>query len=82
MSLETGKFSTGLVPRKGYFNAKVRSENNILRDYCRYLILTILKHGNIYAKLHYNICLNLNNEGVSLLNKNFASVLTTLDLEN
>ena len=39
-----------LVPRKGYLNAKVKSVNNMLRDYCRNCTLNFLKHDNINAK--------------------------------
>ena len=31
---------SGLVPRKWYFNAKVRNVNNRLHDYCRNRMLT------------------------------------------
>ena len=69
---------SGLVPRKGYLNAKVRNINNRLRDYCGNRMLTLLKHDNINAKTHCNICgLNLSSKGVPLLNENFVSLLNT-----
>ena len=46
---------SGLVPRKGYLNVKVRNGNNRLRDYCRNCMLTFLKYGDINAKTHCNI---------------------------
>ena len=74
---------SGLVPRKGCLNAKVRNVNNRLRDYCRNCILTFFKHDNINSKTHCNISgLHLNSNGVSLCNEKFVSLLNTLDLEN
>ena len=46
---------SGLVPRKGYRNVKVRNGYNRLRDYCRNCMLTFLKYGDINAKTHCNI---------------------------
>ena len=46
---------SGLVPRKEYLNAKIRIINNRLRDYYGNCVLTFLKHGNINAKIHYNV---------------------------
>ena len=69
---------SGLVPRKGYLNAKVRNTNNRLRDYCGNHMLTPLKHDNINAETHCNICgLHLSSNGVPLLNGNFVSLLNT-----
>ena len=74
---------SGLVPRKGYPNAKVRNVNNRLHDYCRNCMLIFLKYGNINAKTHCNISgLHLNSKGVSLFNENFVNLLYTPDSEN
>ena len=73
----------GLVPPKGYLNAKLRNVNNRLRDYCRNRMLTFLKYENINAKTHSNISgVHLNSKGVSLFNKNFVNLLNILDSEN
>ena len=45
---------SGLVPRKGFLNARVRNVKNRLRNYCRNPILTFLKHDNINAKTYCN----------------------------
>ena len=69
----------GLVPRKGYLNAK---GYNRLSDYCRNCMLIFLKHGNVYAKTHCNISgLHLNSKRVSLFNENFVNLLNTLNSE-
>ena len=74
---ESNVIISGLVPRKGYLNAK---GYNRLRDYCRDCMLTFFKHGNINAKNHWNISgLHLR---VSLFNENFVNLLNTLNLEN
>ena len=74
---------SGLVPRNGYLNAKVRNVNNRLRDYCRNRMLTFLKHDNINHKTHCNISgLHLKSKGMSLFNENFVSLLNTPDSEN
>ena len=75
---------SGLVPRKGYLNTKLRNVNNRLRDCCRNRMLTFLKHDNINAKTHCNKIsdLHLNNKGASLFNENFVNLLNTLDSEN
>ena len=76
-------FISGLVPRKGYLNAKVRNVNNRPRDYCRYRILSFLKQDNTNAKTHCNLPgLPLNSKRASLFNENFVSLLNTLDSEN
>ena len=68
-----------LVPCAGYMKEKVRSVNNMLRNYCRTRILTFLKHENINAKFHCNISdLHLNRKHVPLFNENFQSLLNTL----
>ena len=74
---------SGLVPRKGYLNAKVRNVNNRLRHYCRNLMLTVPKHDNINAKTHCNISdLHLNSKRVSRFNENLINLLNTLYSEN
>ena len=73
---------SGLVPRKWHLNTKERNINNRLRDYSRNCTLNFLKHGNINAKTPCNISgLHLNKKGVPLFNKNFVSLLNTLDSE-
>ena len=77
---ESNVIISGLVPRKGYFNAK---GYNRLYNYFRNCMLTFLKHGNVNAKNHCNISgLDLNCKRVSLFNKNFENLLNTLDSEN
>ena len=74
---------SGLVPYKGYLNAKLRNINNKLRDYCRNRILSFLKGDHTNAKNHCNISvLHLNNKGVSLFTETFISLLNNLDSEN
>ena len=73
----------GLVPYKGYLNAKVRDVNNRPRDYCRNRMLTFLNHDNINTKTHCSTSgLHLNSEGVSLFNGNFVNLLNSLDSKN
>lgn len=70
---------SNLVPCAGYMKEKVRSVNNMLRDYCKTRILTFLKHENINAKSHCNISgLHLNRKYVPLFNENFQSLSNTL----
>ena len=74
---------SGLVPRKGYLNAKVRNVNNRQPDYCKNRMLTFVKHDNINAKTHCKISgLHLNSKGVPLFHENFVNLLNTVDSEN
>ena len=74
---------SGLVPRKGYLNAKVANVNNGQCDYCKNRMLTFVKHDNINAKTHCNISgLHLNSKEVPLFNENFVNLLNTVDSEN
>ena len=73
---------SGIVPRYGKLNEKVRSVNRLLRIYCRNMDMRFVGHENINPSKHLNCSgLHLNHLGTPILIVNFLNVLNSLDLE-
>ena len=73
---------SGIVPRYGKLNEKVRSVNRLLRIYCRNMDMRFVGHENINPRKHLNRSgLHLNHLGTLILTFNFLHVLNSLDSE-
>ena len=73
---------SGIVPRYGKLNEKVRSVNRLLRIYCRNKNLRYVGHDNINPTKHLSRSgLHLNHLGTPILSANFLNVLNSLDSE-
>ena len=73
---------SGIVPRYGKLNEKVRSVNRLLRIYCRNMDMRFVGHENINPSKHLNRSgLHLNHLGTPILTVNFLNVLNSLDSE-
>ena len=73
---------SGIVPRYGKLNEKVRSDNRLLRIYYRNMDMRFVGNGNINPSKHLNRSgLHLNQFGTPILTVNFVNVLNSLDLE-
>ena len=71
---------SGIVPRYGKLNEKVRSVNRLLRIYCRNMDMRFVGHENINPSKHLNRSgLHLNHLGTPILTVNFLNVLNSLD---
>ena len=73
---------SGIVPRYGKLNEKVRSVNRLLRIYCRNMDMRFVGHENINPSKHLNRSgLHINHSGTPILTVNFFNVLNNLDSE-
>ena len=73
---------TGIAPRYGKLNEKVRFVNRLLQIYCRNMDMRYVGHGNINPIKHLNRSgLYLNYLGTPILTVNFLNVLNSLDSE-
>ena len=73
---------SGIVPRYGKLNEKVRSVNRLLRIYCRNKNMRYVGHDNINPTKHLSRSgLHLNHLGTPILSVNFLNVLNSLDSE-
>ena len=73
---------SGIVPRYGKLDEKVRSVNRLLRIYSRNMDMRFVGHENINPRKYLNRSgLHLNNLGTPILTVNFSNVLNSLDLE-
>ena len=71
---------SGIVPRYGKLNEKVRSVNRLLRIYCRNMVMHFVGHQNINPSKHQNRSgLHLNHLGTTILTVNFLNVSNSLD---
>ena len=71
---------SGIVPRYGKLNEKVRSVNRLLRIYCRNMVMRFVGHQNINPSKHQNRSgLHLNHLGTTILTVNFLNVSNSLD---
>ena len=74
---------SGIVPRYGKLNEKVRSVNRLLRIYCRNMDMRFVGHENINPSKHLNRSgLHLNHLGTPILTANFLNVLNSLDSDS
>ena len=74
--------ASGIVPRYGKLNEKVRSVDRLLQIYCKNMDMRFVGHENISPSKplnHYG--LHLNHLGTPILNVNFLNVLNSLDSE-
>ena len=73
---------SGIVPRYGELNEKVRSVNRLLRIYCRNMDMRFVGHENINPSKQLNRSgLHLNHSGTPILTVNFFNVLNSSDSE-
>ena len=73
---------SGIVPRYGKLNEKVRSANRLLRIYCRNMDMHFVGNENINPSKHLNRSrLHLNHLGTPILSADFLNVLDSLDSE-
>ena len=73
---------SGIAPRYGKLNEKVRPVNRLLRIYCRNMDMHFVGHENINPSKHLNCSgLHLNHLGTPILTVNFLNVLNSLDSE-
>ena len=73
---------SGIVPRYGKLNEKVRSVSRLLQIYCRNMEMHFVGHENINPSKHMNRSqLHLNHLDTSILIVNFLNVLNGLDSE-
>ena len=73
---------SGIVPRYGKLNEKVRSVNRLLRIYCRNMDMRFVGHENINPSKHQNrFGVYLNHLDTPTLTVNFLNVLNSLDSE-
>ena len=73
---------SGIVPRYGKLNEKVRSVNRLLRIYYRNMNMLFVGHENINPRKHLNRSgLHLNHLGTPILTVNSLNALNSLDLE-
>ena len=73
---------SGIAPRYGKFNEKVRSFSRLSRIYCRNMDIRFVGHENINSSKQLNLLgLHLNYLGTPILNVNFLNVLNSLDSE-
>ena len=71
---------SGIIPRYGKLNEKVRSVNRLLRIYYRNMGMRFVGHENINPSKHLNRSgLHLNHLGTPILTVNFLNVLSSLD---
>ena len=74
---------SGIVPRYGKLNEKVRSVNRLLRIYCRNMDMRFVGHENINPSKHLNCSgLHLNHLGTPIFIVNFLNVLNSLIWNN
>ena len=73
---------SGIVPRYGQLNEKVRYVNRLRRIYYRNMDIGFVGHENINPSKHLNCSgLHLNHLGTPILTVNFLNVLNSLDSE-
>ena len=73
---------SGIFPRYGKLNKKVRSVNRLLRIYCRNMDIHFVGNENINPSKHLNRSgLHLNHLGTPILTADFLNVLNSLDSE-
>ena len=73
---------SGIVPRYGKLNWKVRSVNRLLRIYCRNMDICFVGPENINPSKYLNCSdLHLYHLGTPILTVNFLNVLNSLDSE-